>query len=145
VTLIPAVPATIPEFELLDPAVREYVRASLSDNTRRAYQSDLRHFIGWGGTIPATDRVVAKYLADHAASLSMATLARRLVTIGKAHTMQGLASPVNSELVRLTFRGVRHKHGRRQRQTTPVLRQDLLLMVGSLETLYAISAIARCS
>lgn len=125
-------PATIPEFELLDPAVREYVRSAISDNTRRAYQSDLRHFVAWGGTIPATDRVVAKYLADHAAILSMATLARRLVTIGKAHTMQGLTSPVNSELVRLVFRGVRHKHGRRQRQMTPVLRQDLLLMVGQL-------------
>lgn len=127
-----ALPATIPEFELLDPAVREYVQASLSQNTRRAYQSDLRHFVTWGGSIPATPQIIAKYLADHATNLSMATLARRLVTIGKAHTMQGLTSPVNSELVRLTFRGVRHKHGRRQRQMTPVLRQDLLLMVGQL-------------
>lgn len=131
-TLNPALPATIPEFELLDPAVRKYVQASLSQNTRRAYQSDLRHFIAWGGSIPATAQIIAKYLADHATSLSMATLARRLVTIGKAHTMQGLTSPVNSELVRLTFRGVRHRHGRRQRQMTPVLRQDLLLMVGQL-------------
>lgn len=125
--------AIIPEFELLDPAVRDYVRSAISDNTRRAYQSDFRHFIAWGGAIPATDRMIAKYLADHAAILSMATLARRLVTIGKAHTMQGLISPVNSELVRLTFRGVRHKHGRRQRQMTPVLRQDLLLMGGHLK------------
>jgi len=39
---------------------------------------------------------------------------------------------VNSELVRLTFRGIRHRHGRRQRQVTPVLRQDLLAMVGQL-------------
>lgn len=120
------------ELEELDPAVREYVRSAIADNTRRAYQSDLRHFIAWGGSLPATDRMIAKYLADHATALSMATLARRLVAIGKAHTIQGLPSPVRSELVRLTFRGIRHRHGRRQRQTTPVLRQDLLLMVGQL-------------
>jgi len=74
--------------------------------------------------------MIAKYLADHAVTLSMATLARRLVTIGMAHTTQGLTSPVNSELVRLVFRGVRHRHGRRQRQMTPVMPRDLLAMIG---------------
>lgn len=122
----------IAELEELDPAVREYVRSAIADNTRRAYQSDLRHFVAWGGSIPATDHMIAKYLAEHATTLAMATLARRLVAIGKAHTIQGLSSPVTSELVRLTFRGIRHRHGCRQRQMTPVLRQDLLLMVGQL-------------
>jgi len=62
-------------------------------------------------------------------TLSMATLTRRLVTIGMAHSTQGLTSPINSELVRLVFRGIRHRHGRRQRAVTPVLRRDLLAMV----------------
>jgi integrase len=127
------VPAGIAELELLDPAVRQYLQAALSSNTRRAYRSDLRHFIAWGGLIPSTDHVIAKYLADHAASLSMATLARRLVTIGNAHTTRGLPSPVNSELVRLTFRGIRHRHGLRQRQVAPVMRRDLLAMIGCLD------------
>ncbi len=125
------VPAGIAELKLLDPAVRDYVQAALSANTRRAYRSDLQHFIAWGGSIPASVKIVAKYLADHATSLSMATLARRLVAIGKAHKTQGLTSPVNSELVRLVFRGIRHRHGRRQRQMTPVRPRDLLAMVGA--------------
>jgi hypothetical protein len=41
-----ALPAEIVELELLDPAVRDYVQAATSDNTRRAYRSDLQHFIG---------------------------------------------------------------------------------------------------
>jgi len=66
-------PAEIVELELLDPAVREYVQAALSNNTRRAYRSDLQHFIAWGGSIPALVQMIAKYLADNAVSLSMAT------------------------------------------------------------------------
>ena len=42
----------------LDPLVKTYVHAAVSDNTRRAYRSDLRHFLDWGGTIPASDGVV---------------------------------------------------------------------------------------
>jgi hypothetical protein len=71
-------PVEIVELELLDPAVRDYVLAAISSNIQRAYQSDLQHFIAWGGTVPATEKIIAKYLADLAASLSMATLSRRL-------------------------------------------------------------------
>ena len=39
----------------LSPTVRAYVRDSMSANTRAAYQCDLRHFLGWGGTLPASD------------------------------------------------------------------------------------------
>src|SRR5437588_411984 len=69
---------------------REYLRAAISQNTRRAYQSDLRHFLSWGGSIPASDAAVAEYLAVHGSSLSIATLIRRLAAISKAHTLQGL-------------------------------------------------------
>jgi hypothetical protein len=61
-----------------DPKILEFIAAATSSNTRRAYQSDLRHFLTWGGCLPATPEEIAGYLADHAASLSTATLARRL-------------------------------------------------------------------
>lgn len=31
-------------------AVRDYVRQSVSENTRRAYKADLEHFAAWGGS-----------------------------------------------------------------------------------------------
>ena len=33
--------------------VAALVEASIADNTRRAYRSDLDHFAAWGGTLPA--------------------------------------------------------------------------------------------
>ena len=49
----------------LSPSVRAYVRDAISTNTRAAYQCDLRHFLGWGGMLPASDAMLADYLADH--------------------------------------------------------------------------------
>ena len=36
-----------------------YVRDSISENTKRAYRSDLKHFLDWGGSIPATEVMLA--------------------------------------------------------------------------------------
>jgi hypothetical protein len=54
-----------------DPKILEFIVAATAPNTRRAYQSDVRHFIASGGRIPATYEQVARYLADHAAVLSI--------------------------------------------------------------------------
>jgi site-specific recombinase XerD len=126
------VPATPWDLEPLDEAVADYVLSAISDNTKRAYQSDLRAFLNWGGSIPASDRMIARYLADHATKLAMSTLARRIVSIGKAHTMQGLVSPMNSPLVKLTMSGIRRKHGRPQRQVAAATKDIILAMVGGL-------------
>ena len=95
----------------LPDAVLGYVRASLADNTRRAYLSDLRHFETWGGSLPGTAEVVAAYLAAHADMLSVATLVRHLVSISKVHQARGLSNPTRSELVRATMRGIKRTSG----------------------------------
>lgn len=121
------------EREITLPAdVREYIRAALSENSRRAYRTDLDQFIAWGGSVPASPEVVACYLAAHAGLHAIATLARRLVSIGKAHTTQGHPSPVDSDLVRATLRGIRHTHGSAQRQVAPAEKEDVLSMVAGL-------------
>ena len=104
----------------LDPLVKTYVHAGVSDNTRRAYRSDLRHFLDWGGTVPASDVVLAAYLAQHAGTLSVATLARRVASISKAHRAKGLPNPARSELVRSMLRGIRRAHGQPQRLARPL-------------------------
>ena len=111
----------------------DYLRASLATNSCRAYQADLRHFIEWGGTVPTSPELLANYLAAHAEQNAVATLARRLVSISKAHTAQGLPSPTKTELVRATLRGIRHIHGSSQRQVAPAVREDVLQMVAGLE------------
>jgi hypothetical protein len=96
--------------------VAGYVRDSLAENTRRAYLSDLAHFEGWGGCIPASDTMIASYLAAHAKTLSVATLVRRLSSISKAHEARGFANPVRHELVKATVRGIRRRRGSIQRE-----------------------------
>ena len=59
-----------------------YVRDSRAANTRRAYASDLQHFVLWGGGVPASPELVANYIAFHADHLAPATLNRRLASIG---------------------------------------------------------------
>ena len=105
--------------------VRGYVQDAISPNTRRAYKSDLAHFEGWGGTIPATKEMVAAYLAEHADKLAIATLQRRLASISTAHGAMDLESPTSSKLVQTTLRGIRKRHGKPQKQAKPLLVEDL--------------------
>lgn len=109
--------------------IRHYIEKSLSENTRKAYRSDIEHFIKWGGIIPSSSEQVAAYLSTHAERLSIATLQRRLVSIAKAHNMQGFADPAKTDLVRLTMRGIRRVHGKPQREAAPVLKDDLIVML----------------
>lgn len=112
--------------------VQSYIRAAVSDNTRRAYRADLGHFLDWGGVIPASETLVAEYLAAHAGVLAVATLERRLATLSKVHGIRGLPSPTASPLVRMTMRGIRRAHGSPQQRVAPATREDVLAMVAGL-------------
>ena len=107
--------------------------ASTTHSTKRSYESDLRHFVAFGGSVPATPIDVARYLAAYAGCLSVATLARRLVAIGQAHAARGLLDPTKSELVRRTMRGVRRTYGAPQRRALALTRHDLVLIASSLD------------
>lgn len=109
--------------------VKQYLQASLSENTRRAYCNDIEHFLQWGGRIPSSPESVASYLAEHANTLSYATLGRRIVAIGRAHAVKRLPSPVHNDIVKATLQGIRRTTGRAQRRVTPVLLHDVRAMV----------------
>lgn len=109
-----------------------YRSASLADSSKRAYRADLAHFIGWGGAIPSTPELIARYCADHGETLSSFTLNRRLVAIGKAHRAQCFENPCATEQVRAVLRGIRRVHGAAQRQVDPLLREELLAIIDSL-------------
>ena len=118
-----------------DASVRKYLDAALSDNTLRAYCADLKHFVGWGGVVPASPELVATYIAHHADILASTTLSRRLVAIARAHVAQGLASPTSSELVKATLQGVRRSRGSSVRQAAPLQKSQVVKMVQGLHGL----------
>jgi len=104
-----------------DTQVQQFLNASRSANTVRAYRSDLADFLARGGTFPAEPIAVARYLAQRAEELAPATLLRRLVAIAQAHTNRGLPNPCKTDIVRLTLRGIRRVHGRPQSRSAPYL------------------------
>jgi len=112
--------------------VGEYLAATVAKNTRLAYSSDVAHFLRAGGKIPANPRCVAAYLATYASTLSVATLNRRVIAIGRAHVAKGLVSPTGSALVAATLRGIRRVNGSAQRRVAPLLKADLLRIVRGL-------------
>ena len=105
---------------------------ALSDNTRRAYQSDLAHFDAWGGQLQADPAIVASYLAAHSDTLSVAKLVRRMATISKAHEAKGLPNPCRSEIVRATLRGIKRTRGIAHREAKPLLRDDLFRVLDAM-------------
>jgi integrase len=118
---------------LVDERVSSLVRGSLAENTRRAYLSDLAHFESWGGAVPATDQLIASYLAAHADTSSIATLHRRVASLSKAHRALGVPNPTQSELVKAVLRGIKRSSGRPQKQAKALLRDDLLAVLDSID------------
>lgn len=116
----------------IEALTREYVELAISLSTRKAYACDLANFEAWGGSIPSTPEAVASYLVCHAEVLSMATLTRRLAAIAKAHSLQGLPSPTSSELVKLTFRGIRRQHGKPQSRVAALTKEDLIVTLATI-------------
>jgi integrase len=121
--------------QAVDETVAGYLRESLADSSKKAYRSDLAHFIAWGGIIPTTPEAVARYLAAYAETHSNSTLTRRLVSISRAHTSQGFASPTQSDVVKAVLHGIRRVHGTQQQQASPILKADLIAMVENLHGL----------
>jgi len=112
--------------------VRALVRASVADNTRTAYASDLRHFAAWGGAIPASPEHIAAYIAEHAGKLAVSTIVRRVAALSKAHQALGAQNPCESLLVRATLRGLRRTFGTAQKQAKALMRDDLFLVLDAM-------------
>lgn len=52
---------------------------------QRAYRADLERFEAWGESIPATEDMVAAYIAEQATTLKVSILTRCLAAISVAH------------------------------------------------------------
>jgi site-specific recombinase XerD len=98
--------------DLIEAPFHNYIHRATSDNTRKAYQTDVRHFMAWGGLLPTTPDVVIRYLETHAETLNSRTLTRRLTALKNWHTYQGFTDPTSHPLVRKTLTGIKNVHGK---------------------------------
>ncbi|HEY1680234.1 MAG TPA: site-specific integrase [Candidatus Tumulicola sp.] len=116
---------------------RAYAEGARADNTRRAYESDLRAFCSWCQTrgltcLPATAETLSLYIADVGESMKPATLQRRLTAIAVAHKAAGYESPTAHEVVRSVLTGVRRKLGVAQVQKLALAVDDVRAIVDEL-------------
>lgn len=106
-----------------------YLGAAERANTRRSYASAIRHFeIEWGGLLPATIDSVARYLADHAESLSLNTLKHRLAALSRWHQDHGFTDPTKAAKIRQVLKGIRAMHPAQEKRAKP-LELDILQRV----------------
>ena len=114
-------------------SAHDYIREAHAKNTHKAFRNDMDHFIAWGGSIPCSPEVLTQYLSYHASILSVATLKRRIATIGKAHRLSGYTpSPTQSEAVKMTLKGIQRHHGLAQKQAAPLTRDDLISITSQM-------------
>ena len=113
--------------ELVSAAVRGW-----SDNTRRAFRSDLTVWGDWcrrHGVVPA--RATPSHVAAFIRALSgidpsaeeiraMATIERYVSYIGRAYRLAGLPDPTSGELITFEKKAAREKRGVRQRQARAI-------------------------
>ncbi|WP_194725122.1 site-specific integrase [Noviherbaspirillum malthae] len=104
----------------------QYIKAATRDNTRKAYQGAIRHFeVEWGGFLPATSESIARYLVDHAESLSVNTLRQRLAALAQWHIEQGFPDPTKAPIVKKVFKGIQVLHPAREKRAKPLLIEQL--------------------
>jgi integrase len=139
VAVEPESPLALSLTEIADQA-EGFAHASKSKATRRAYAADLRDFTGFCyqhgvEVFPASPQTVALYLTQLAATKAVATIARRMVAIARAHKDAGHANPVADPHVRSIVQGIRRTKSTKQRKKDPLtgdrLREALASIDGS--------------
>ncbi len=131
----PEMPGRLPETELIARAElqSEFLAAATSDNTRRAYRSAIRHFMNWGGQLPADVNTLINYLIEHAEILNPRTLSLKLTAISQWHRHQGFHDPCVSPQLRKVLLGIERKRGRPKQKASALLHADLEKIVIRLQ------------
>lgn len=108
--------------------INPYVKAATSNNTRKAYQHDIRHYETWGGRLPATPESIVEYLLAYANSKNPRTLARRIIALRHWHSYQGFPDPTFHPIVKKTMVGITRVHGKPKETAPPLSPEDIKLM-----------------
>jgi len=123
---------------------REYAKASSSDNTRKAYASDWRHYTGWARrhglpAMPPDPQILGLYIAACASGVmtgkasSVATIERRMSALMWNFAQRGECFDRQNRHIATVLAGIRRTQGRPPEQKEAVLPSDLIAMIATLD------------
>ncbi|MEB0136537.1 tyrosine-type recombinase/integrase [Actimicrobium sp. CCC2.4] len=119
---------------------RVFLAAATSDNTRRAYRAAIRHFLLWGGVLPADEAIVIRYLLAYAGTLNARTLALRITALSQWHRHQGFPDAASTPTVRKTLTGITRLHGTPKQKAKALSLEDLERIVRQLASVASLVA-----
>ncbi len=105
--------------------MQHYLEASLSENTKCAYASDLRCFADWGGVLPASTPELAKYVLHCANIFNPRTIIRRVQTLRHWHKLNNLRDPTADMQFKQLMKGIVNDKGKRPKKATPFTKKDI--------------------
>jgi integrase len=116
---------------------RAYVTHSHAKNTLDAYAADWKHFSAWCDdhkrrSLPASPETILCYVVDLVDRYTVATMDRRLSSIGYYHKQARHALPTKDPEVERTMRGIRRAKGIAPNGKAPILTPLLRQMVAAL-------------
>lgn len=111
----------------------KYIKASTSDSTRKAYQKAIKHFLNWGGQLPADTNQILLYLTDYAESLNPRSLSLHITAIRNWHLTQNLTDPTHCTEVKHLMKGIRRIHGKPKQKARTFNLETLEEMINLLK------------
>ena len=121
-------------------AAKKYIGNYLSESTQKAYSIKWEQFTAWClirglESLPATPEIVCVFIAWMADNnKKVATIAQTLSSIAKAHRSSSVfLNPVDTEMVKEAFSGIKRKLGMDQERVDPIEVKDLKKIVDSFK------------
>ena len=143
---IPATKAGLPtHLEQLVDRARDYADAASSAHTRRAYDSDWKHFCDWCHRqnfeeLPPSPQTVGLYITACASGAtadrkpnSVSTIERRLSALSWHYTQRGTPLDRDDRHIATVMAGIRNTHAAPPRQKEAVLPEDIIAMLETLD------------
>jgi integrase len=129
-----SVPSSVPM------TAEDYEKAARADSTLKAYANDIRYFGRDACPLPSSPTDVIEWLVKASTTLAPATIQRRLVALSVWHKQRGFTSPVADSKVKRVFAGICRTLGTKQRSVKPLVRDDLISVLASVERQNPIAA-----
>jgi len=106
------------------------LEGAYAPNTIRSYRSDFEHYATWCrkyqyDPLDTHEDKFADYILEMGESLTVATIQRRVASLSSIFNLTKSTNPTKEPVVILTFKKLRRKFGKPQKQATP-LTYDIL-------------------